>query len=103
MTENDSLPPTSDELELLAQLRANPHLAVGVGELIQRLGAEEGRGANAHEIEMVLREELQKLGQLSLKQWAQAACDRSVSEAQSEDPSLGRHEKKGSGGIAPSG
>ena len=102
MTDHDALEPTSEELDLLAKLRANPHLGEGMTDLLKRLELEQGNGANAHEVELALREQLHKLGQHSLQQWAQDTSRRVSHEACENDDSLIKHEKKSSGGIAPS-
>ena len=94
MTEHDALEPTSEELDLLARLRANPHLGEGIADLLKRLELEQGNGANAHEVELALREQLHKLGQLSLQQWSQDTSQRAAREACENEGTLIKHKKK---------
>lgn len=93
--------PTSNELELLRKLRANPILASNIDLVMERFEQELANGSDAHQAEQSVIEMLQNLGQNMMTQWAEHSCQNSEASSLEQDRSIQKHAKKNSHGKPP--
>jgi 5'-deoxynucleotidase YfbR-like HD superfamily hydrolase len=77
---------TEEETKLITQLRQRPELRKRFGEILKISNGREGEIKQADEVEALLIEEIRKLGQASMKQWAQEAEIRSGEEYLEKNP-----------------
>jgi hypothetical protein len=105
MNPDELRPPASKpdpcELQLLAFLRRHPQLRQRVLEMARCMEAE-GAALNVHQIEDLVVEELRRLGQAALGDWASAQEQCSFAQASAEE-GVQLHGKKNSTGKPPSG
>ncbi len=99
---NDSLEATPEEKKILRQLRENPIMGMQIKTIMQKFKNEIANGMNANEAEASLIESLQELGKSMMSQWAENTQQDTLNLAKEEMPSLQKHTKKNSSGIAPS-
>ena len=81
------------ENELIEQLRRQPQIMERVQEILQ-IAQAEGPLRTADEIEELLLEEMRRLGNATMNQWAAQAHERISREVQAEDRSLLKRKKK---------
>jgi hypothetical protein len=93
---------SSDDLEFLQRLRANPALNLKFRQIMQHLEDEIASGGDANQAEMMVIEELRGLGQAMLVHWATSSHDEAIAKSKESEPNLSNHAKKNSGGIPPS-
>lgn len=79
---------------MLEQLRRRPEMMQRVQEILDLAENSEGPLKTADEIEALLIEELRKLGNVTMNQWASGAEERVTQELKSQDPSLRSRKKK---------
>lgn len=90
------------EIKLLHQLRDNPLMGERLTHIMDRFEHDVAQGMDANQAEMMAIEEVQKLGQTMLNQWADKTKQIVLDQARCDDPTLKGNGKKNSGGIPPS-
>lgn len=85
---------TPSETQLIQQLRQQPALLVRVQSILEIVRNAEGPLKTADEVEELLIEELRRLGNLTLRQWASQAEERVSRELRSQDPTVRSRKKK---------
>ena len=106
---NDSRPrstppiePTPEECKLLSRLRVNPAMAGRFGLIMERFEQEVAGGADANEAEEMVIEEMGRLGEVMLGEWAKTSHDKAIAQAKGGGANVIDHAKKNSAGIRPS-
>ena len=84
---------TQSETELIKQLREHPEIMIRVQRIVEIVRNAEGPLKTADEVEELVIEEMRRLGNLTLSQWAIQAEERVSSELRSQDPTV-RSQKK---------
>ena len=85
---------TQAETQLIEQLRQHPEMMVRVQSILEIVRNAEGPLKTADEVEELLIEEMRRLGNLTLSQWAIQAEERVSTELRSQDPSIRSRKKK---------
>jgi hypothetical protein len=85
---------TQEEIRLLEQLRQHPEIRDRVRRILEIAGNEEGPLKTADEVEELLMEEMRRLGNVTMKQWATQAEDRVSTELKSQDSTVRSRKKK---------
>ena len=80
--------------ELVQQLAAQPHLRERLEAILGIINQEGGQYEKADAAEFALIEEIRKLGQQTLTEWANQGQIKAVKEARAENPKLKTHSKK---------
>ena len=91
---NASEQPTKEEQRLLEQLRAHPDLLVRFKSILDITSNEGAVLKTADEVEGMLIEELRRLGQTGMNQWAGGAEERVGREFQQQTPAVRSRKKK---------
>lgn len=91
-TEAPSL--TQAETRLIEQLREHPQMMVRVQNILEIAGNAEGPLKTADEVEELLIEEMRRLGNVTLSQWASQAEERVSTELKSQDSTVRSRKKK---------
>lgn len=88
--------PTSNEpkASLDARFASRPHVYARLQRIADMMDEAMAQGCTADEAEARAMEQIQQLGRELLTDWGQAQAQRSVEEAQKENPSAIRHIKK---------
>lgn len=86
------------ENQIIRSLRDNPIMAEKITTLIGRYEQEIADGADAHQAEEAIIEELQNLGTSMMRQWAEIAQQKALNQI---DFSYQKHSKKNSLGTPP--
>jgi hypothetical protein len=84
---------TQQETRLIEQLRGHPEMMVRVQSILEIARNAEGPLKSADEVEELLIEEMRRLGNVTLRQWAIQAEERVSTELKSQDPTV-RSRKK---------
>jgi hypothetical protein len=82
------------ELMLLEQLREHPEMMERVQSLLDITRSAEGPLKTADEVEELLIQELRRLGNTSMSQWATQAEARVSDQLKHEDPTIRSRKKK---------
>ena len=85
---------TQQETELIEQLRGRPEMMVRVQSLLAIARNAEGPLQSADEVEELLIEEMRRLGNVTLRQWAIQAEERVSTELKHQDPTVRSRKKK---------
>lgn len=85
---------SAQEERLLSGLRQHPEIMARVQSILEIARSEEGRLKTADEVEELLVEEIRRLGQATMSQWAVGAEERVSSELRSQDPTVLSRKKK---------
>jgi len=85
---------TQSETELIKQLRKHPEMMVRVQSILEIARNAEGPLKTADEVEELLIQELRRLGNVTLGQWAIQAEERVSTELKSENPTVRSRKKK---------
>jgi hypothetical protein len=85
---------SQEEIRLLEQLRQHPEIRDRVRRILEIAGNEEGPLKTADEVEELLIEEMRRLGNVTMKQWATQAEDRVSTELKSQDSTVRSRKKK---------
>lgn len=85
---------TQQETELIEQLRGHPGMMVRVQSLLAIARNAEGPLQSADAVEELLIEEMRRLGNVTLRQWAIQAEERVSAELKSQDPTVRSRKKK---------
>ncbi len=95
MTKKKAVPSqlTSQEMQLIEQLRQNPDIMARVQSILDITRNAEGPLKSADEVEGLLIQEMRRLGKTTMNQWAAQAEERVVQELKEQDPTI-RSRKK---------
>ena len=85
---------TQQETRLIEQLREHPAMMVRVQSILEIARNAEGPLKTADEVEELLIEEMRRLGNVTLGQWAIQAEERVSTELQGQDPTVRSRKKK---------
>ena len=85
---------TQPETRLIEQLREHPEMMVRVQSIMEIVRHAEGRLKTADEVEELLIEEMRRLGNVTLSQWASQAEERVSAELKSQDSTVRSRKKK---------
>lgn len=85
---------TQPETRLIEQLRQHPEMMVRVQSILEIARTAEGPLKTADEVEELLIEEMRRLGNVTLGQWASQAEERVSTELKSEDPTVRSRKKR---------
>jgi hypothetical protein len=85
---------TQQETQLIGQLRGHPEMMVRVQSILDIARHAEGPLKTADEVEELLIEEMRRLGNVTLRQWAIQAEERVSTELKSQDPTVRSRKKK---------
>jgi len=85
---------TQPETRLIEQLRKHPEMMVRVQSILEIARNAEGPLKTADEVEELLIEEMRRLGNVTLSQWASQAGERVSTELKSEDPTVRSRKKR---------
>lgn len=83
----------AQETELIEQLRRQPDIMERVQNIL-RIAQAEGSLKTADEIEELLIQEMRRLGNATMNQWADQSHERISQELQAGDPSALKRKKK---------
>jgi hypothetical protein len=87
-------PLTAEELQLIEQLREHPELLARFQSILGITRNEGTALKRADEVEGLLIEEMRRLGQASLSQWAGRAEERVSQELKGREPQVRSRKKK---------
>src|ERR1035437_4362031 len=82
------------EIQLIEQLREQPEMMERLRSILELTGHAEGPLKTADEVEELLIQELRRLGNTTLCQWATQAEARVSDELKGQDPTLRSRKKK---------
>ena len=85
---------TSAEFQLIQQLREHPEIRVRVQSILAITRNAEGALKTADEVEELLIEEMRRLGNVTLSQWAIQAEERVSTELKRQDPTVRSRKKR---------
>ncbi len=85
---------TQSEIQLIEQLREHPEMMVRVQSILEIARNAEGPLKTADEVEELLVEEMRRLGNVTLSQWAIQAEERVSTELRTQDSSVRSRKKK---------
>ena len=85
---------TQEEIRLLEQLRQHPEIRDRVRRILEIAGSEEGPLKTADEVEALLIQEVRRLGNTTLHQWAIQAEERVSRELKGQDATVRSRKKK---------
>jgi hypothetical protein len=85
---------TQQETQLIKHLREHPEMMVRVQSILEIARNAAGPLKTADEVEALLIEEMRRLGNVTLSQWAIQAEERVSTELQSQDPTVRSRKKK---------
>lgn len=82
------------EARLLEQLREHPEMMERVQSILDLTRSTEGPLKTADEVEELLVQEMRRLGNTSMNQWAMGAQERVTNELKGQDPTVRSRKKK---------
>jgi hypothetical protein len=82
------------EAQLLEQLREHPEMMERVQSILDLTRSTEGPLKTADEVEELLVQEMRRLGNTSMNQWAMGAQERVANELKGQDPTVRSRKKK---------
>lgn len=85
---------TPAERQLIQQLREHPEMLNRVQSILEIVRNAEGPLKSADEVEELLIEEMRRLGNVTLSQWAVQAEERVSTELKGQDPTVRSRKKK---------
>lgn len=85
---------TSQEIQLIEQLRQNPELMSRFQSILDIACNADGPLKTADEVEELLIQEVRRLGNTTMNQWAAQAEERVSQELKKQDPTSGSCKKK---------
>ena len=85
---------SQSELKLIRRLRKQPKMMERVQRILELANSSEGPLKTADEIEELLLEEMRRLGNDTMTEWATGAEKRVGEELQKQDPSVLKRKKK---------
>lgn len=87
---------TQDDLEILARIKAHPGLRERIKAILDIAENTSGELITADQAEGRAIEEVKKLGQELLKEWAVQQHEKAIETAKKTHPNAKKHEKKSS-------
>lgn len=96
MTEKKTVPTelTSQELQMIAQLREHPEMMARFQSILDITRNADGPLKTADEVEELLIQEVRRVGNAAMNQWAVQAEERVGTELKEKDPTLRARKKK---------
>lgn len=85
---------TRSESERVEQLRKHPEMMVRVQSILEIASNAEGPLKTADEVEELVIEEMRRLGNVTMSQWAIEAEQRVSSELKRQDPTVRSRKKR---------
>ena len=85
---------TPSETRLIGQLRQHPEMMVRVQSILEIARNAEDPLKTANEVEELLIEEMRRLGNVTLRQWASQAEERVSIELKRQDPTVRSRKKR---------
>jgi len=85
---------SQEEIRLIERLRQQPKMMEGVQRILEIANSAEGALKTADEIEDLLIEEMRRLGNTTMTEWAIQAEQRVVQELKVQDPGVLKRKKK---------
>ena len=85
---------SQSELKLIRRLRKQPKMMERVQRILEIANSSEGPLKTADEIEELLLEEMRRLGNDTMTEWATQAEERVGQEVQRQDPTVRKRKKK---------
>jgi uncharacterized protein with PhoU and TrkA domain len=85
---------SQSELNLIRRLRKQPKMMERVQRILEIANSSEGPLKTADEIEDLLLEEMRRLGNDTMTEWATQADERVGQELQKQDPTVIQRKKK---------
>jgi hypothetical protein len=85
---------TAQELEIIEQLRRHPEMMARFQSILEITGNTEGPLKTADEVEALLIEQMRRVGNAAMNQWAVQAEERVGTELKGKDPTLRARKKK---------
>ena len=85
---------TPEEIRLMKRLRARPEMMERVQRILEIASSEEGPLKTADEVEELVVEEMRRLGNATMNQWAVQAEERVMSDLKEQDPTVLSRKKK---------
>jgi hypothetical protein len=82
------------EMRLIEQLRHHPEMMERVQSILDITRNTEGPLKSADEVEDLLVQEMRRLGNTSMQQWATQAEERVTNELKGQDPTVRSRKKK---------
>jgi len=92
--ENGDYKFSSEEVQLIEQLRQQPEMMMRLQRILELTRNAEGPLKTADEVEELLIQELRRLGNTSMNQWATRAEVRVSDELKGQDPTIRSRKKK---------
>jgi len=85
---------TAQEAKLIEGLRRRPGMMERVQNILEIAHSQDGPLKTADQVEELLIEEIRRLGQTTMSQWAAQAEERVSTELKSQDPTVLSRKKK---------
>jgi hypothetical protein len=85
---------TSQELQIIAQLRQHPEMMARFQSILDITRNANGPLKTADEVEELLIQEMRRVGNAAMHQWAVQAEERVGIELKAQDPTIGSRKKK---------
>ena len=85
---------TEQEIQLLEKLRQHPEILDRVESILEIASSTDGPLKPADEVEELLVQEIRKLGNVTMNQWATHAEERVSNELKSQNPAVLSRKKK---------
>ena len=85
---------SQQEINLIEQLRKRPRMLARVQRILEIANSTEGPLKTADEVEELLIEEMRRLGNATMSEWASQAEGRVGQELKNEDPAVLKRKKK---------
>ncbi len=82
------------EIHLIEQLREHPEITERIQSILEITRNAEGPLKTADEVEELLIQEIRRLGNTSMHEWATHAEERVSNELKSQDPTIRSRKKK---------
>jgi hypothetical protein len=92
--ETDVVECTQSEIELIKQLREHPEMRVRVQSILAIARHAEGPLKTADEVEALVIDEMRRLGNVTLSQWAIQAEERVSTELKGQDATVRSRKKR---------
>ena len=85
---------SSEEIELIEQLRQHPEMRARMQSILDIMRNADGPLKTADEVEELLIQEMRRLGNTTMNQWAAQAEERAGEELKAKDPTVRSRKKK---------
>ena len=85
---------TEQEVRIIEQLRQRPEMMARFQSILQLTGKADGPLKTADEVEELLIQEVRRLGNITMNQWAAQAEGRVGQELKEQDPTIRNRKKK---------